>query len=128
MSHWTKAKVTIKDLDKLVAAAESLGVQVDRSKKVHQGRHTGRTAVEMVIGSGERSGGTAAAVIDNHDGTYSVQIDNYQNPLTQKLGRDCSKLCQEYTKLIVEDQIAMMGGIISDTETKNGEIHLTVSL
>jgi hypothetical protein len=45
------------------------------------------------------------------------------------VGNRCDKLTREYSQAMVEDQVSLMGGFVTNMETKNdGELHMTVSI
>ena len=125
MSHLTKAKIEIKDLGALRRAAERLGGKVTEEKKSYEERYTGNVESVMAF---EYQGGRAY-VTQELDGEYKLTIDNYGNPITQKIGRDCALLGREYATTIVEDQALAMGGVIlSQDVQKDGSVHIELSV
>lgn len=128
MSHWTKCKVEIKKLDKLFEAAKKLGMSVDHSTKMHAAnRHTGEKKVDAVLSLGHDSIG----VVKNDQGNYDLMYDTYdwEDEMILAAGHNCEKLTREYAIGVVQDEIDLMGGFISDTEIKaNNETHLTVQI
>ena len=128
MSHWTKCKVDVKETGKLFEAAEKLGMKVDRSTKMHAAnRHTGKRKVDSVLSLGDDSIG----VVKNDRGTFDLIYDSYdwEEGMYDAVGTNCEKLTREYTIGVVEDEIGLMGGFVSDMEVKaNNETHLTVQI
>lgn len=107
-------------------AAENLGVTVKgRNKEYHSNYDATKYDAKMVFNYQQ---GTAA-VINNDKGGYELMIDNFCNPITEKLGKDCSILGREYSKLMVEKQAIGMGGIVTaSTLNSNGEVLMQISL
>lgn len=126
MSHWTKSKVIIKDLAKLRAAAEKMGLQVEQGELTMTDSYAGTVKAAMIIR--DNSGGQAAVVKDKGEG-YRMQMDNYSNSLVSKVGRSCSTLCRDYATEVVRAQAMMMGGIVQSQQTlETGEVELRIAL
>ena len=54
---------------------------------------------------------------------------NFYNPITEKLGQDCSLLGREYSKKMVEREAFGMGGIITKSQyLEDGTVEMTVSV
>lgn len=125
MSHLTKARVEIKDLAALSRAAERLGVKVTQGKRTYKEQYTGNVDSVMAF---EYQGGRAY-VTQEQDGEHKLTIDNYGNPITQKIGKDCALLGREYAITIVEEQALAMGGVILSQDTQNdGSVHIEISV
>jgi hypothetical protein len=126
ISHWTRSKNKIKDLNLLEEVAKSKGLQVQRGENLkYTSRHAGTVNAEMIM-TGNK--GSAAVVIDA-DGTYRTIIDNYNNPIVNVVGRDCQELCRDYTVELAKMQAMTMGGIVSHQELMQDgwtEVHVTV--
>jgi len=120
--------MTIKDRDKLFEAAKRLGLTVDHKKqKFAANSYTGAKNVDAVLVGKGGTIGMVEKATDEYDLVYDDY--NWSNSAYEQLGSKCSKLTREYSKVIVEDQVSLMGGLVTNTETKNnGEIHLSVSI
>lgn len=129
MSHWTRSKVQIKDLGKLKRAAENMGLEVEEAENdgtiSFQSSYAGTVKAKMII----RDGSGQCAVVESADGTYQTIIDNWNNPIVNKVGRDCDTLCRDYAAEVVRGQAMLMGGaIVGQNVTANGELQLRVQL
>ena len=126
MSHWTKSKVIIKDLAKLKAAAEKMGLQVEEGDLTMKDNYAGSVKAAMIIR--DNTGGQAAVVKNTAEG-YRMQLDNYGNSIVNKVGRGCSTLCRDYATEVVRAQAMMMGGIVQSQQTlETGEVELRIAL
>ena len=126
MSHWTKCKTEITDLEVLKKAAKVLGVEVLGRNKQYNSHYDSTFYDAHVVLSYENG---TAAIIKKKNGTYEMMVDNYHNPITQKLGNDCTLLGREYSKLLVEQQAMMMGGMVTQSRLMdNGTIQMQITL
>ncbi len=120
--------MTVKDRDKLFEAAKRLGLTVDHKKqKFSANNYTEAIDADAVM----KGHGGAIGVVEKATDEYELMYDDYNwsNSMYDQVGSHCSKLTREYSKVIVEDQVSLMGGFITEAETKNtGEIHLSVSI
>ena len=127
MSHFTKCKSKIRDLDVLKRVAESKGLKVEKGSTTFNSVYGDTTEAEMII-TDNRGGGCAVANAKDGDG-YELVIDNYSNSITQVVGQDCDILSRDYMVEIVGDQATAMGGIVTDMETlKDGSIEIHISV
>ena len=129
MSHWTRSKIQIKDLGKLRNAAEKLGLDVQEAKEGEtiefRSGYAGNVKAKMILSDGSGK----CAVVESADGTYQTLIDNWHNPIVNKVGRDCETLCRDYAGEVVRSQAMLMGGsIVGQTVTPNGELQLRVQI
>jgi len=126
MSHWTKCATKITDLSVLARAAKNLGVEVgERNKRYYSQWNSERYDAKLVFKYQDGD----AAVIEKKEGGYELMIDNFNNPIVAKLGKDCCYLGREYSKLLVEQQAFNMGGMItSSTINSKGEVLMQISL
>lgn len=129
MSHWTRAKVEIKNMDAVRRAAEDLGLSIEEKEEGKALRfvspHAGTVNAEMILSD---SRGGQCAVIKQGEG-FSTIIDNWNNSIVGVVGRDCNTLNQKYTERVVRDQVMQMGGIVSQANQMNdGSVELHVSL
>lgn len=124
MSHLTRSRLKIKDLVALARTAEALGITV-KKKGTLRGYGSQKQRGDLIL---EYQGGQAAAV-QNEDGTYSMVMDNWNNPLVDVAGSNCATLNREYARTVAVDQAHMMGGMIAKNEIANDgwvemEIHV----
>lgn len=125
MSHWTKSKVQIKNLNLLRRAAEKLGCTVEEGNLTLRSQWQGPVDAVMLI---HKDGGTAG-ILEQEDGTYSLQIDNYHNPLAKALGNDCATLMRDYTCEVVKQQAGMMGGMVANHKLlADGSVEIQIAL
>lgn len=129
MSHWTKSSIQIKDLGKLRSAAEKMGCEVQEAEQGQtlkfRSSYAGEVDAVMIITDGRGQ----CAVVDAGDGTYQTIIDNWNNPITHKVGSDCSTLCRDYASEVVRHQAMMMGGtVVGQQINANGEIQLRIQV
>ncbi len=128
MSSWTKCQMTVKDSGKLFEAAKRLGLTVDHKKqKFSANSYTQAKDVDAVI----KVKGGAIGMVEKATDEYDLVYDDYNwsGSMHDQVGNGCAKLTREYSRAIVEDQVSLMGGFITDTEIKNtGEVHLSVSI
>lgn len=126
MSHWTKSKVVIKDLAKLKAVAEKMGLTVEQGNLKMKDTYAGTVDATMIITDGH---GGQAAVVKAEGGGFRMQLDNYGNSIVKTVGRNCGTLCREYTTSVVRAQAMLMGGIVTSQETlETGEVELRISI
>lgn len=129
MSHWTKARVSIKNLEAVKKVAEDLGLSVKQKEEGKTLRFTssyaGTVNAEMILSD---SRGGKCAVVQQGDG-FSTIIDNWSNSIVGVVGRDCNTLNRKYTERVVRDQVMVMGGVVSQTnQMTDGSVELHVSL
>lgn len=131
MSHWTRSKVKIKDLQKLRSAAERMGLNVQSAEEGKtlnfKSSYAGSVNAAMIITDG--SGRGQCAVVADANGEYTTIIDNWGNPIVDKVGRDCSTLCRDYAAEVVRQQALMMGGTVSMDRVlsdQSMEIHIQI--
>jgi hypothetical protein len=106
-------------------AAKRLGVSVESGCKGYTSPYTSRAVDAEVIFSYD--GGDAVAVRTNKG--YELMIDNWHNPITSKLGRDCTTLGREYTRTLVEQQAAGMGGLVTHNQImQDGSVQMQISI
>ena len=125
MSHWTRCQTVIKDLSLLEKAAKKLGVKVTRGKdlKLESIYQESQDAVMLMKHKDGQAG-----IVKTKSG-YEMVVDNFYNPVTDLLGNDCTLLGREYSKLLVEQQAMMMGGMVThSTITENGSVEMTITL
>jgi len=124
MSHWTKSKVKIKDRALLKKAAEKLGCTVEEGKTFHSS-YAGDIKADMIISAK----GGQAALQQNADGTYTVVIDNWCNPITDVVGQDCALLTREYTTELTKEQALLMGGVITSEQVlQDGSVEIEIAV
>jgi len=126
MSHWTRANTVIKDLRLLKKAAVRLGVEVIEGEnlKLESVYEKAQDAVMLF-----KYNGGVAGVIKNDKEGYSMSMDNFYNPICEKVGADCSLLGREYSKMLVEHQALMMGGVITQsTVMDNGSVEMIINV
>lgn len=126
MSHWVACKTVIKDLILLKKAAKNLGVEVIEGKglKLESVYQKAQDAVMLF-----KYNGGVAGVIKNEKGGYELSMDSFYNPICEKVGENCSMLGREYSKMLVEQQALMMGGVITQSQVlDNGSIEMVISV
>ena len=124
MSHLTKCKTKITNLEILKQAAKNLGVEVTGRNSEYSSIYESEIYDATMVFSYKNG---TAAVTKNKKDFYELIIDNYCNPIREKIGEDCSLLGREYTKLTVMQQAIFMGGVVTSTVTKeNGEINILI--
>jgi len=107
------------------AAATKLGVEVVTGDNLKL-ESVFQKAQDAVMLFKHKEGVAGLLKVDNG---YELSIDNFCNPICTKLGDNCDLLGREYSKMVVEQQAAMMGGFISQsTVLDNGSIEMTISL
>jgi hypothetical protein len=128
MSHLTKVQLKIKDVALLTKVAEGMGLTVDMTVKSYKGAYTGNMQCEGIIrasGDPQITPYNCACVTRNSNGSFSIAMDNYLNPLVHKAGESCSKLTRGYSTELTKREMKNMGYVISKQETKtNGEVVL----
>ena len=107
-------------------AALALGVEVlKEDQNFHSNYDSTRYTAKQVFSYG----GGKAAIIQQKDGSYEMTIDNFCNPIVDKLGKDCCLLGREYSKKLVEKQAMLMGGVITASSVNSlGEVQMVISL
>lgn len=130
MSHWTKAKVTLKDLYSLKKVAEKNGIKVEVAKKkeslTFSSNYAGNLPATMIF---EKNGGTAGICKQAKGSDHELIMDNFSNPLASEFGHDCKKLMQQYTEEIVNQQMMIMGGSLAERRVlEDGSIELHIGL
>jgi|ADurb_Leu_02_Slu_FD_contig_121_69347_length_3716_multi_3_in_0_out_0_3 hypothetical protein len=126
MSHWTKSKVKIKKLYLLKKACEDMGVEF------HEGTTdlttvAGTKTVEGVISCGQRGG--EAGIVKEKDGTYSIMMDNWRNPLVSKCGPNCDLLMQRYTTEVAKAEARALGGMVASQRVQeDGWLRLEIQV
>lgn len=129
MSHWTRSKVQIKDLGKLRSAAEKLGVNVQEAEQgktiKFRSSYAGEVDAKMILSQG----GGQCAIVETGDGTYQTIIDNWNNPIVNKVGSNCDALCRDYASEVVRHQALMMGGTVTGQEVNaQGEVQMRIQV
>lgn len=126
MSHWTSVKTKIKDFSALEVAAKELGVKVTKGNNLKlTSLYQPTQDAEMLF---EYKGGLAG-VIKDENGDFTLTIDNFGNPLVDKVGRDCAILGRGYSVKVVERQTMMMGGFILGNEMlEDGSLEMTIQV
>lgn len=132
MSHWTKAKVTLKDLYLMKKVAEENGVTVRQSTKAKpvefNSVYAGSLDAVMTL---EKNGGVAGICQKETGakGEHELIMDNFGNPLAEEFGNDCERLMQGYTAAVVEQQAQLMGGTLNHRNVlDDGTIELHIGL
>lgn len=99
MSHIAKLKLTIKNLTALELAAAELGCELVLGLKQHK-YYRGQTAKcdHVIRVKGASAQTYEIGVIENEDGTYSLNADFYQggHGLVDRVGYNAEKLNNEY--------------------------------
>ena len=145
MSHVATVDVEINDLEALGEAAKVLGLDLMRGQKSYRwyGHHVGDYPVPAGfdvadLGKCEhalrvKGDGRAyeVGVVKRRDGKpgYSLMWDFWSGGygLEAKVGKDCSKLRQEYAAAVARRQAVQLGYKVTRETTKAGQIKLHLS-
>jgi len=107
------------------AAAERLGVEVVTGEGLKL-ESVFQKAQDAVMLFKYQNG--VAGLIECANG-YELSIDNFHNPICKKLGDNCDLLGREYSKMLIEQQAVMLGGIVSKSEVlSNGNVEMVISI
>jgi len=124
MSHYTVGKGVIKDVSLLKEVAKKKGIEVVDRKSINSD-FAGERNCEFVLSyhHGE------AGVIKNPDGSYSILLDNWHNPIVDKIGEDGDILCRDYMVEKAKREAAMLGGVVAaEAVDTNGNVELTIQI
>lgn len=129
MSHWSKGKVKIKDLLTLDMVAKKKGLTIHKAQKGDTIRmhstYAGEVDCERIYSHNHGEVG----VYRQADGSYTTIMDNYHNPIVQKIGPSASYLMREYSTEIVHAQAMSMGGVIASQEIlKDGSVEVEIQI
>ena len=70
-----------------------------------------------------------AGVVKNDAGELQLFVDNWGNPITDILGKDCSTLGREYTISTVKQQALNVGGVLTGmTVSEDNTTEVTITL
>jgi len=129
MSHLTKSKVDIRDLNILLSAAKKLGLKVQKGDNLtYRSHYVTSSGCSAILTTQDGRGQAGVKKVAGQD-TYEMVLDNYNNPLIKVAGRDCALLGREYTAEMVRQQSMLMGGVISNEEIlQDGSIVITTSI
>lgn len=145
MSHVVKIQIKVFDLDALAVAAAALGCELVTGQKHYKwyGKSVGDTALPdgfTVADLGKCD--HVIRVKDAHSGTYEVGVVRNRNGepgytllwdswhggygLEEKVGKDATRLRQEYAAQVAEKQARRMGKRVRRSAREDGLIVLTV--
>lgn len=126
MSHWSTGKTTVKNLDLLEKVAKNLGVNVTRAQEGRKlqlrSSYAGVQEADMLL---EYNGGVAGVV--EVDGGYAVTLDNWGNPIVEKIGHSGATLSRDYQTEVTKQQALLLGGMVASCEVaKDGYVDVEI--
>lgn len=123
MSHYTTGRGVIKDLVLLRKVASEKGIEVVESDTLTSA-YAGTQKVEFVL----KHKGGMAGVMKIEDG-YTILLDNWNNPIVEKIGADGNLLCRDYMVEKAKQEAAMLGGVIAaQAVDQMGNVELTIQV
>ena len=121
MSHITKVKVSITDLDALAEACIALGGELKLDVKKYM--MYGNQKVDCFATIKFAGVPYEIGVQQQKDGTYALEADFWgSGGLTQKVGKDAVMLDQQYKSAVVKKEMKKKGFRVSKSWEENGTI------
>ena len=121
MSHWTKVKTKIMDLDILKQAIETTGC-VFTEQKTFSSTYAGTlNCVGAISAEGHTVSNSHGAAITHKDKNgYHIVMDNYGNSLKDVAGESCGKITQKYSELVTQDAMVNAGYMQENSWVEDG--------
>ncbi len=135
MSHISTVQVQIKNLRALATAARKMGCEFMRDQKTFkmwggwQGKTKPVSCDHAIALKNAPRDAYEVGVIRNGKG-WELQLDNFDSKLTDRVGRDCAKLTQEYAVAMVEQEAAELvaqGWVLDRVDLPNGDVQITLN-
>ena len=130
MSHWTTAKVILKDLEILKQVAKSKGINVrtadGNSYLDFHSEYAGELEAKLIL---SKDGGHAGICNRSNQDEYKLVMDNYNNPLAEQFGNDCAELTRDYAAAVVRQQTLNAGhSVMSQEVQEDGRMIMHVAI
>lgn len=127
MSHISELKIAVRDVDAADAACRELGVELRRNQKTFKNYGNRQSPCDMAIcvpGAGRDT--FEAGLIKQKDGSYLVQMDNWQGGygLNEKIGANATKFLQAYGVCAAEAAAKKQGMVTNRHQQPDGTIRL----
>lgn len=126
MSHISTVEVTIKDLDSLSQACQSLGVELVLGQQTFLNYNQRQSPCDHAIRIPGSKEAYEIGVVSNKDGTYHLQLDNFMGGkgMVEKVGRDAVGLRQAYTITASTNQLQKQGFRVRQMAQADGSVSL----
>jgi len=131
MSHITKVKTEIKDLEMLKKACEAIGLKFNENQTSYRWYRSQKNKCDHAISIPNNSNAYEIGVIKKND-SYELEWDTWNNGygLVDKAGKNMSLLKTSYSKHVVLNEIdpLLMEGYTLEEEidTKTGDLILNL--
>lgn len=125
MSHKSVGVGRIRNLELLKRIAEEKGVQVSGPGSF-VGHYIGKLEGELILSYRD---GKAALVKDKDKDEYRIEMDNWNNPLTQVIGQTGATLCRDYMVEVAKEEAFAMGGVVAEEEiNRDGSVDILIQI
>lgn len=125
MSHISKVKVELKNLDALERALLPLNLELVRNQKTFRAYRQGNPC-EHLIRSTTNEKAYEIGVVQNQDGTYALAWDTFLGGrgMVELAGKDCCNIMQNYAVEEAQTQMESAGYVVERTHQENGTVQL----
>ncbi len=145
MSHVVEVNLQITSLSALKTAAKRCGLEFAEGKETYRwyGRHVGDYPLpdgfkatdlgkcEHALRVPDKKNAYEIGVVKRRDGQpgYTLLYDFYCGGfgLEEKVGKQCSELCQQYAKAVIEETIGYEFSVTHEERNEDGALVLTLS-
>ena len=124
MSHWTKVKTKISNLDVLKQAIENIGCKFVPQKQFSS-MYAGTIDCVGAIGAeGQEISSKHGAAVTQHEDGYQIVMDNYGNSLKDVAGENCRKITRKYAEITTTSAMVNAGYLkaSSTIDQKTGDL------
>ncbi|SFR12461.1 DUF1257 domain-containing protein [Desulfoscipio geothermicus] len=123
MSHWSRVKTNINNMEILECAAKKLGCSISRNSTA-RGYKNMALKGEMVIAV--PGSPYDVAVNRNEDGTLSLTTDWYLGYVAKVLGPDFGRLKQQYALEMARKRAAILGAAVTEETMSDGTVRMRI--